>query len=236
MKSSANHSSKVQPATIAIIGFAYFVIAVTALYFLNPSYNLLRSVFGNYDLGSYEFLIASTFFSLGLGSLALVIGLYQGMSQSVRSSIGLIFLGIWGAGMLIAGIFPANDGGSTVPHITTVLIAGIFPVEVQATPETVFSFLHIIAILGSLFSLSLAAICLSWRLKLDEKWRPIYPLAFILALLMLTASILVDSVLFLPSFSDRIIFTVIGIVIGLLWLFLVAARLRFIVFSAVSKR
>lgn len=240
MKSSANYLSKVQPATIALIAFAYFVIAVTALYFLNPAYSLIRSFAGYYDLGAYEFLIASTFFSLGLGSLALVIGLYQGMEQSARSWIGLLLLGIWGVGMLMSGIFPANDGGSTVPHMTTVLIAGIFPVEVQATPETVFSFIHIIALIGSLFSLSLAAILLSRRLKQDKEWRPFYRLALILVLLMIAASILFISVLFFPALLGHLghinpfIFIVIGIVLGLLWLFLMAARLRFIVASPVS--
>src|SRR5688500_2017654 len=101
MKSSANSSSKVQPASVAIIAFAYFLIVVTALYFLNPSYSLFRSVAGTYDLGSYEFLIASTFFSLGVGALALVIGLYRGITQSARTRKGLILLGIWGVGMLL---------------------------------------------------------------------------------------------------------------------------------------
>jgi hypothetical protein len=238
MKSFANYSSKLQPATIALIAFVYFVIAVAALYFLNPAYNLFRSFVGNYDLGSYEFLIASTFFSLGLGSLSLAIGLYQGMSRSVRSLIGLFFLGIWGVGMLVAGICPANEGGSTVPHMTTVLIAGIFPVEVESWPETTFSFIHIIAILGSLFSLSLAAILLTWRLKRDEKWRFIHRLAFILALLMLVASIFICSALFFPILDilyGQLIFIEIGFVIGLLWLLLMAARLRVIVVSPVSK-
>ena len=143
--------------------------------------------------------------------------------------------------MLLAGIFPANDVGSTVTHMTTVLIAGIFPVEVQATPETPFSWLHIFAILGSLFSLSLAAILLSRCFKQDEKWQPIYRLAFLLALLMLASSIL----FFLRGFSpqlplysrlydlginfDQVHIIFMGTVIGLLWLFLVVVRLQFII-------
>jgi hypothetical protein len=238
MKSSANYLSKVQPATIALIAFAYFVIAVTALYFLNPGYSLIRSFTGNYDLGAYEFLIASTFFSLGLGSLALVIGLCQGMAQSARSWIGLLLLGIWGVGMLMAGIFPADDGGSTVHHMTTVLLAGIFHVEVQATPETVFSFIHIIAILGSLFSLSLAAIVLSWRFKHEEKWRPIYRLSLILALVMIAASILLFQATFLfirTEFDGFSLSLKLLNFSSLLWLFLTATRLRFVVVKSVSK-
>ena len=247
MKSSANSSSKVQPATVAIIAFAYFLIVVTALYFLNPSYSLFRSFAGTYDLGSYEFLIASTFFSLGLGALALVIGLYRGITQSARTRKGLILLGIWGVGMLLAGIFPANEASGTLPHMTTVLVAGIFPVEVLATPETSFSWLHLFAILGSLISLSLAAILLSRRFKQDENWRPIHRVALLLALLMLASSIL----FFLRGFSpqlplysrlydlginfDQVHILFIGTVIGLLWLFLVVVRLQFIVSRNITK-
>ena len=56
-------------ATVTVIGFAYFLIAVVALCFLNPEYTLVRSFTagGNYDLGPHEFLIASTYFGLGLG-------------------------------------------------------------------------------------------------------------------------------------------------------------------------
>jgi hypothetical protein len=155
MKSSAISSSKVQPASVAIIAFAYFLIVVIALYFLNPSYSLFRSVAGTYDLGPYGFLIASTFFSLGFGALALVIGLYRGIIQSARSRTGLILLGLWGVGMLLAGVLPANEPGSTVPHMTTVLVAGIFPVEVQATPETPFKLLLKHHLAGSIYLQSL---------------------------------------------------------------------------------
>jgi hypothetical protein len=240
MKYYSIHSARVQPATIAILSFTYCVTAVMALYFLNPSYNLLSSVFGNYQLTPYEFLIASTFFSLGLGSLALAIGLYQGMSRSVRSLTGLIFLGIWGIGMLLAGIFPTNAGGSTVPHLTTVLLAGIFPVEVQATPETEFSLLHIFAILGALFSLALAAILLAWQFKQDEKRHLLYFLALILALLMFSALVLFFSVILFPSLLGYTnytpgIFIVIGFVAGFIWLLLTTACLRFMVNGTVPK-
>lgn len=248
MKASASSSFKVQPASVAIIAFAYFLIVVTVLYFLNPSYSLFRSIAGTYDLGSYEFLIASTFFRLGFGALALVIGLYRGIAPSARSRRGLILLGLWGVGMLLAGIFPANEPGSTVPHRTTVLVAGVFPVEVQATPETPFSWLHLFAILGSLCSLSFAAILLSRRFKQDDNWQPIHRLAILLALLMLASSILFFLRGFfdvLPLYSrlydlginfDQVHILFLGTVIGLLWLLLVVVRLQFIVFRNITKR
>jgi hypothetical protein len=229
MKSFANYSPGPSTAAIALIGFAYFVITVVVLYFLNPTYNFINSFEGNYDLGSYEFLIASTFFGLGFGSLALVVGLYQAMSRSLGSWVGLLLLGIWSAGILIAGIFPANQGGSTVPHLTTVLIAGIFPVEAEAYPETIYSFIHILAILGSFFSLSLATILLSWRFKLEEKWRSIHQLSSILALVMMAASFLLCWTIFLYSHTEFVGFGLELLTFSsLLWLFLTANRLRFV--------
>ena len=235
MKSS-NYSSKPQTSTIALIGFTYFVIAVVTLYFLNPSYDLIRSFEGNYDLGSYEFLVASTFFGLGLGSLALVIGLYRGMSRSVESWIGLLLLGICSVGIFIAGIFPANEGGSTVPHITTVLIAGIFPVEVEAYPETTFSFIHILAILVALLSLTIAAIVLSWCFKREERWRSIYCFSLMLALVMTSASILFFPAIFFGIHNEFHGFSLIFLAItSLFWLFLIATRLRFQVDQSASQ-
>jgi hypothetical protein len=229
MKSSI-YSSKLQTSTIALIGFAYFVIAVVILYFLNPEYDLISSFVGNYDFRSYEFLVASTFFGLGFGSLALVIGLYQGMSRSMGSWIGLLLLGIWSVGILIAGIFPANEGGSTVPHMTTILIAGIVPVEVEAYPETTYSFIHILAILGAFFSLTLAAIVLSWRFKREEKWRSTFRFSLTLALVMIAASILIFQAIFLYFHTEFYGFSLkILTFSGLFWLFLIVTRLRFVV-------
>lgn len=234
MRARPTRSSKIQPVTVALMAFAYFVIVVLALYFLNPAYSLINSFAGNYDLSPYEFLTATTFFSLGLGSLALAVGLYQHLSHSVRSLVGLVFLSACGVGLLTAGVFPANEGGSTVPHLTTSLIAGMFPVQVIAAPETTFSFIHILALIGSLFSLSLAAPLLSWRFRQHEKWHRIYKPALILAVVMMAVSILFCSVLLHPALvgysglTNPIVLIVMGIVVGLFWLSLVAGRLHFV--------
>jgi len=111
---------------------------------------------------------------------------------------------MWGVGMLIAGIFPASSAGSTVPHITTVRLAGIFPVEVEAYPDTRFGWIHLLVMLGSFLVLILAAILLSWRFKQDEKWRPFHRWALIVALMMLAASLLFISTLFFPALLARL--------------------------------
>jgi len=226
MKSS-HHPSKLQPATIALIAFVYFVVAVAALYFLNPAYNLIRSFEGNYGPGSYEFLVASTFFALGLASLALLIGLCEEISRSTGSRIGLVLLGIWSAGIIIAGIFPAYESGATLPHLATALIAGIFPVEVVASPETNFGFIHILAILAAQLGLTLAALALSWRFKREAGWRSSHRISLTLALVMAAAAIL-----FFPAilFGFHAEFYRPGwnflTYASLFWLFLIAIRLH----------
>ena len=221
-------------ALVALLCYAYFLIATVALYFSNSEYTLARSftAIGNYDLGPHEFLIASTIFSLGLGSLALVSGLYHGISPSARSRIGLVLLVSWGVGMLIAGIFPTDKPGSTVPHMTTVLIAGVFPVAVEAYPETTFGWVHVLAGFLSFLSLALAAVSLSWRFKLDEKWRPFHRLALSLSLVMLGTLIWIFLVVFFV-FRTGFEAIILNILIGasLMWLFLTSIQLRFKVLS-----
>lgn len=241
MKSSISYSANTPGATLAIISFACFMIAVVALNLLNPSYGLSVSMYGGYDLGSYEFLIASTFFALGIGSLALGVGLAEAMLPSLRSWLGLLLLGIWGVGIFLAGIFPANDGGSTVPHMTTVLIAGIFPVQVEATPETKYSFIHILTILGSFFILAIASALLSWKFKQYGRWRSFPSISLILSLLMLVLALF-----FIPTFLfpgllgyttfNAGFFVLIGVQIGILWLILTSIWLRFVVTGSDSNR
>jgi hypothetical protein len=241
MKSSTSYSANAPAATIALLSFAYFVIAVVALYFLNPSYSLTNSIVGNYHLGSNELLIASTFFALGIGSLALVPGLFRVVSPSVQAWIGLLLLGVWGLGILMAGIFPANEGGSTVPHRTTVLLAGIFPVEVEAYPETQFSFLHLFTILGSFLSLAIASTLLSWKFKQSERSHTFRSISRILALLMLALAVLFIPTFLYPSLLGYTtfnagFFVLIGVQIGILWLILTAAWLRFVTHGSVATR
>lgn len=229
MKSSRK-SSKPQAASAALIGFACFVAAVVALYFLNPAYDLVHSFEGNYDPGAYDFLVACTFFALGLASLALAIGLNQRFPRSAGTRVGLFLLGMWSLGIFLAGIFPAAEGGATLPHLTTVLIAGIFPVQVLASPETTFGFIHVLAVLAGQFGLTLAALVLSWRFRREEDWRSTFPFSLTLALAMAAGSIV-----FFPAilFGFHTEFYRPGwnflTFAGLFWLFLIAIRLHLMV-------
>src|SRR5512138_2183968 len=241
VNASSASSAKAPAATLALISFGWFVIAVAASYVLNPAYTLSDSMQGNYDLGAQPFLIASTFFSLGAGSLALAVGLRHAIPASRRSTVGLLLLGMWGAGIFVAGIFPAYEPGSTVGHTATVLIAGIFPVDVYATPETEFGFLHIFLILGSFVCLAVAAMLLSAVFERDERWRRFGRVSIILALAMLATVILFLPLALFPCLAAYAIFRpglliiLTGVEIGIVWLLLTAAYLRVAVIRVAPK-
>jgi bacteriorhodopsin len=155
-------------ATIALVAVAYFAVIVVVLHFLRPDLNPIRRPTSEYAVGPYGFLMTSAFFSMSLGSFALVIGLYRGVSQRARSGIGLVLLGIWAVG---------------------VLIAMSFPIDPEGAPQTLSGTIH--RINGPLAFLSLTAgtILVSRRFRQDGLWRPIHRSAVILSLVMLAAFI-----------------------------------------------
>jgi hypothetical protein len=81
-------------ATVTIVGIAYFTFIIIALHFLRPDLDPFSRPTSEYAVGPYGFLMTSAFFSMSLASFALVIGLYQGVSQLARCRIGIGLLGI----------------------------------------------------------------------------------------------------------------------------------------------
>jgi hypothetical protein len=95
-------------ANIALAGIGYYIIVFIAMHFLRPDVNPISQLTNDYSSGRFRILMITAYFSMSLGSLSLVIGLYQGVSQQARSQLGLIFLGLWVVGLMIAGISSLN--------------------------------------------------------------------------------------------------------------------------------
>ena len=201
-------------AMVALVGIAYFALIIVALHFLRPDLNPLSTPTSEYAVGPYGFLMTSAFFSMSLASFALVIGLYQGVSQRARSRIGLALLGIWAVG---------------------VLIAMIFPIDPEGAPQTISGTIH--SINGPLTFLSLTAgtILVSRRFKQDEKWRPFHRTALILSLIMLAVFIATFGNIATGSgfagLCQRIFLAAF-----VTWFFLTATRLRSIATGSVPVR
>jgi len=153
-----------QTSTIALICIAYFAFAIVALHFLRPDLNPLSRPTSEYAVGEYGFLMSTAFFSMSVASFSLLIGLYKGISKPAQSRIGLILLGIWGTGVLVAMMFPINREGT---DLTTVNIIH------RTNGPLIF------------LCLSVGAVLISRRVRLDDKWRPFYHTALTLSLIML---------------------------------------------------
>ena len=153
-----------QTSTIALICIAYFAFAIVALHFLRPDLNPLSRPTSEYAVGEYGFLMSTAFFSMSVASFSLLIGLYKGVPKPAQSRIGLILLGVWGTGVLVAMMFPINREGT---DLTTVNIIH------RTNGPLIF------------LCLSVGAVLISRRVRLDDKWQSFYRTALTLSLIML---------------------------------------------------
>jgi Protein of unknown function (DUF998) len=199
-------------ATVAQVGVASFALIIVALHFLRPDLNPISRPTSEYAVGPYNFLMTSAFFSMSVASLALVVALYQGVPPAARSRAGLVLLGAWAVG---------------------VLIAMIFPMDAEGAPQTISGAIHQTDGPPTFLSLTIGMILVSWRFKHSEKWRPLYRPALVLSVVFLAA--------FLGTFLSFVTGTGllglaqrIALATAVIWMILVAARLRSAALDPVS--
>lgn len=201
-------------ATIALVGIAYFAVVIIALHVLRSDHNPIRRPTSEYAVGPYGFLMTSAFFSMSVASLALVAGLYQGLSQPARSRIGLGLLGLWGV---------------------CALIAMTFPIDLEGVPPTLSGTIHRINGRLAFTSLTVGVILVSWRFKQDQKWRPYHRFALILSLVMLAAYIATPLAFATESEVVGLIQRT-SLATFVTWFLLTAARLRSTVIRSIPAR
>jgi len=158
-----------QLTTLALICITYFVFAIVVLHFLRPDLNPMSRPTSEYAVGEYGFLMTTAFLGMSVASLSLLIGLYKIMPQRIRSRIGLILLGVWGVGVLVAMSFPINPAGTDLTTISTIH---------RINGPLIF------------LCLTFSTILISRRFSRDENWRPLYRSALILSLGLLTLFII----------------------------------------------
>jgi hypothetical protein len=155
--------------TLALMGIAYFVAVIVTLHFLRPDLNPISRPTSEYAVGPYGFLMTTAFLSMSMASLSLVTALYKGMPHSARSRIGLLLLGVWSVGVLVAMSFPINPEG---------------------TRQTTTGIIHRINGPLTFLSLTIGAILVSKSFSRDKNWRPVYRSALSLSVAMLVTFII----------------------------------------------
>jgi hypothetical protein len=199
-------------ALLTIGGIAIFLFNLTALHFLRPDVNPVLEPISNFAVGPYGFLFTAADIGSGLAALALMVGLYLGIAPPGRSYVGLFLLGLNGVSLLLAGIFPIDVGAETT---------------------TVGAIHNIVGNLG-FFGFPIAVILLSLGMGKDERWRSLRLPALALAgVVVLT-----------------VILTMVGVNIGIgygvaqrlfnvaamLWMLVVALHLRSLAQGALAQQ
>ncbi len=155
-------------ALVGMSGLVYFAVAIIALHLLRPEHNPIIQPTSEYAVGTYGFVMTTAFFSMSLASFALVVGLSQALPPPARSRAGLVLLGFWAVG---------------------VLIAMIFPIDLNGAPQTLSGTIHQKNGTIAFLCATVGTLLISSRLKNDEKWRALHRPGMRLSLVMLAAFI-----------------------------------------------
>ena len=156
-------------------GNGCFTICVLALHWLQPGLSLLNNAMSDYAHGTLGWLATVGLFALGLGSLALTVGLARVLN--VRNArVGEFCLAIWG----VCG-----------------LVAGIFPDDLPGQPPTVSGSLHGSAALVGPIVLTIAALLLAWSVRRDPRWHRSARILLMLAIATAVGLVLLE-LSFLP--------------------------------------
>jgi hypothetical protein len=162
-----------QLGTMGMVGVIVWVVAVIALHFLDPDLAAADTYVSDYALGDYGWLMRAAFIVVGIGTIAIGLGLRLSLAPGKRVTASVILVLIAGIGFLLAGIFNGDPTG--VEDLTT---AGM---------------IHLVSALVLFLSLVVSAWLLRGVFKRDESWGSLSTPALWFAIAL--------TVLFLVSFG-----------------------------------
>jgi hypothetical protein len=121
--SNVSHQPGQTTASGARIGLAaagFFVATVLVMHVVQRDLNPLDYFLSQYANGRGGWLMALALIVFGLGVLGIAAGLYRTFEPGSRGKIGIILFGLFGAGLVVAGIFPIDvrDGGDVMYTLT----------------------------------------------------------------------------------------------------------------------
>src|SRR5918997_3608768 len=99
-------------ALLAIVGMTFYLLSVVAAHLLRPDIHPVSEPVSYYAVGPYGFFIGIAIFALGVGSLALTLGLHLGIAPPGRSRLGLLLLALYGVGQLVVALFSIDAEGA----------------------------------------------------------------------------------------------------------------------------
>jgi hypothetical protein len=134
--------------------------AIGLLHVLRTDYDPGYRYLSEYVVGPYGALMTSTFFVLSVGSLALSFGLWQSVSSKLRFLPGLLLWLTWACAVLLAGIYPG---------------------DLQGSPQTRIGQIHNLMGMIAFPSAALAMPLLSLPLRWEQRWRSVWRVTIVLS-------------------------------------------------------
>ena len=154
-------------AVLALASVAAFATTLMALHLVRADVSPLAQGISHYGNGPYRWLLPVANGVLGVGGLALVLGLASSVAPAGRSVAGLALLGLWSVAQLITAFFPIDAPGA---------------------PPTLAGTIHGLAGL-SFLAAAAAALLLARGFGQDTRWATFARPAGALALALLAAAL-----------------------------------------------
>jgi signal transduction histidine kinase/hypothetical membrane protein len=184
-------------AVLGIIGPALFTTAVVLQEILRSDRSPFHNYISEYAVGRYGYVQGAAFFSLGLGSFALAVGLGIATRDLRGSRLGSTLLVLMSIGVVLAGVFSAD-------------------LRSQGGPPTAEGTMHL-AVSIPTFILAIVVIFVFARtFTKDERWASLGPTSLALGTVCSVALVASDVVIVQRVFVGALIS----------WLVLTAIRLR----------
>ena len=139
------------PRRIVLAGLGAFVTATAALHGFQPSLSPRDEAVSYYAHGTGGALLTAGLLALGLASIALVAALGYSV-DGPGARVGRWLLGIWGLGVVLGAIFPADPPGR------------------WHAPPSVAGIIHGNAALAAFVALPAGALCLARSFRRDPRW------------------------------------------------------------------
>jgi hypothetical protein len=93
-------------------GVGASLLALIALHVLDPDRSVVESTISEYALGDYGWLVSVNDIVLGVGIIAIALGLRQTLAPGKRVTAAWVFLLIVGLGFLVAAVFETDPRGA----------------------------------------------------------------------------------------------------------------------------
>lgn len=188
-------------AYITLSSAIYYATVIILLHILRTDFDPRYRYLSEYVNGPYGALMTSTFFVLGLGSLALLFGLWRSVSSKVRFAPGMLLWLAWACAVFLAGVYPS---------------------DLQESPTTWNGHIHNQMGMIAFPCATLAMPLLSLPLRWDKNWKSVWASAVLLTLPIIISFFALDRLgeMRLAGLDQRIFLGV-----TLIWMWVLGSKL-----------